>query len=76
MLRCRAAVVIGRLRMRTARPRRKLTRCARQVDVVGTPEETPSPRRTAGGVRINADGCYVERDPNVATLRALECINL
>lgn len=66
--------------------------CPRQLDIVGAPERAHalastssgppaaaaarSPRPTTTGVRIKADGCYVERDPNVATLRALECINL
>eukprot|EP00903_Cladosiphon_okamuranus_P010224 g9683.t1 len=46
-----------------------------QVDIVGTPERPPA-LSSATRVRIKADGCYVESDPNVATLRALECINL
>eukprot|EP00752_Nemacystus_decipiens_P002265 g2146.t1 len=59
-----------------------------QVDIVGTPERARSPASTSSGppaarssrpttgVRVKGDGCYVERDPNVAILRALECINL
>ncbi|CAM9987739.1 unnamed protein product [Pylaiella littoralis] len=34
------------------------------------------PRLPRPGVSIKADGCYVENDPNVSTLRTLECINL
>lgn len=57
-----------------------------QVDIVGTPERAPTsastlpahaPRTSKPGcVVVNAEGCYAEADPNVAPLRALECINL
>ncbi|CAM9255531.1 unnamed protein product, partial [Scytosiphon promiscuus] len=52
-----------------------------QVDIVGTLERVGSPAFTSRSskpvcIAVNAEGCYAEADPNIATLRALECINL
>ncbi|CAM9496938.1 unnamed protein product [Ectocarpus sp. 4 AP-2014] len=55
-----------------------------QLDVVGTPERlhgslalalASKTSKTLDVTGIRADGCHVEADPNVACLRALECID-
>ncbi|CAN0272081.1 unnamed protein product, partial [Ectocarpus fasciculatus] len=52
---------------------------SKQLDIVGTPERLRGSvalsSKTAGVTGIRADGCHVEADPNVACLRALECID-
>ncbi|CAN0271123.1 unnamed protein product, partial [Ectocarpus sp. 13 AM-2016] len=59
---------------------------SQQLDIVGTPERlqgslllapalASKTSNTLDVTGIRADGCHVEADPNVACLRALECID-